>query len=154
MEFGMNDHRLILKTLPEKPARSRLAPFKKLIMGLLARRRTYREIARILAEKCGMKVSISTLHDFVRLRLGPKGKALSIRAAEQNRNPDSKIATVLVAGKERAQKTHPRAEEVLRRIAELKQRPVSDAKPADVFHYDPGKPLVLSTDKKSKDTEN
>lgn len=79
----MNDHRLILKTLPEKPARSRLAPFKKLIMGLLARRRTYREIARIIAEKCGMKVSISTLHDFVRLRLGPKGKALSIRAAEQ-----------------------------------------------------------------------
>src|SRR4029450_2202812 len=64
----MDNFEEILNSLPEKPARSRLEPYGRLINELLRRSRTYREIARILAEKCQIKVSISTIHDFVRLR--------------------------------------------------------------------------------------
>jgi hypothetical protein len=42
----------LLDSLPEKPPRSRLEPYSELIVELRRRGRTYREIARILAEKC------------------------------------------------------------------------------------------------------
>src|SRR5271170_6326853 len=58
----------ILDALPEKPPRSRLEPYSALIDELRRRRRTYREIVSILAEKCDLQVSISTIHDFVRAK--------------------------------------------------------------------------------------
>src|ERR1017187_5089462 len=42
----------LLDSLPEKPPRSRLEPYSELIVELRRRGRTYREMARILAEKC------------------------------------------------------------------------------------------------------
>src|SRR5213596_3531083 len=70
----------ILDNLPEKPSRSRLEPYGRLIDELLRRRWTYRRIARILAEKCQLKVSCSTIHDFVRRRSRSK-RNLSKRRA-------------------------------------------------------------------------
>jgi hypothetical protein len=58
-----NSFRDILATLPEKRPRSRLAPYRRLIAGLRRRGRTYREIVEILAEKCNLRVSVSTLLD-------------------------------------------------------------------------------------------
>ncbi len=58
----------ILESLPQRPSRSRLAPYRELIHELRRRRRPYREIVQVLAEKCQCLVSISTLHDFVRTR--------------------------------------------------------------------------------------
>ena len=60
--------RAILDALPEKPPRSRLEPYSELIDELRKRRRTYREIVSVLAEKCDLRVSISTIHDFVRAK--------------------------------------------------------------------------------------
>ena len=60
--------RAILDALPEKPPRSRLEPYSELIDELRRRRRTYREIVDVLAEKCNLRASISTLHDFVRAK--------------------------------------------------------------------------------------
>jgi hypothetical protein len=57
----------IIDSLPEKRSRSRLEPYGKLIDELLRRGWTYRGIAGILAKKFQLKVSISTIHDFVRL---------------------------------------------------------------------------------------
>ncbi len=62
----------ILDSLPEKRSRSRLEPYDKLIDELLRRGWTYRGIAGIPAEKCHLKVSISTIHDFVRRSLAIK----------------------------------------------------------------------------------
>ena len=56
----------ILDSLDEKTPRSRLAPYRDFIAKLRRRKYTYREIRRILREKCQVQVSISTLHDFVR----------------------------------------------------------------------------------------
>src|ERR1022692_2268961 len=58
----------ILDSLPEKPPRSRLEPYRELIDELRRRGRTFREIAHILAEKCHVETAASTIHDFVRVR--------------------------------------------------------------------------------------
>jgi len=62
----------ILDNLDEKTPRSRLAPYRDLIIELRRRKRTYREILQILREKCQVQVSISTLHNFLQAQRKPK----------------------------------------------------------------------------------
>jgi hypothetical protein len=75
----------ILDRLPEKPPRSRLEPYRHLIDELLRRGRTYRDVASILAEKCQVRVSVSTIHDFVRVR--GQTPMFTIRKHCKNRHP-------------------------------------------------------------------
>ena len=58
----------ILNDLSEKPPRSRLTSYADVIDELRQRGWTYRGIVGVLAEKCGVKVSVSNLHHFVRRR--------------------------------------------------------------------------------------
>jgi hypothetical protein len=68
-EVFMDRHlKQLLRTLPEKPPRSRLEPYREFIEELRRLKRTYRDIAAILAEKCNLQVSASGIHDFVRAR--------------------------------------------------------------------------------------
>jgi hypothetical protein len=152
--YDMQNPERIFRELPERPARSRLEPYKKLIRGLLGRHRSYREIVRILAGECGVKVSVSTLHDFARLRLKTQRKPASIRASRSKSEFLTANATLRVAEKGGMQSSgeHRPLEAVFTRIAELKQRPASGATADVVFHYDPSKPLVLSTVKEPKET--
>ena len=48
----------ILDSLDEKTPRSRLAPYRDFIAKLRRRKYTYREIRRILREKCQVQVSM------------------------------------------------------------------------------------------------
>jgi IS30 family transposase len=133
----------IINGLPEKPARSRLAPYGDLIKGLLNRGRTYREIARILIEKCGVQISFSTIHHFVHNRSRSKSKPGKSQPRELEkktlaptvRNEDNDIAS--------PKKGKPVNDEVYRRIAALKQRPAPPENSSKVFHYDPDEPLRL-----------
>jgi IS30 family transposase len=134
----------ILDALPEKPPRSRLEPYSELIDELRRRRRTYREIVSILAEKCDLQVSISTIHDFVRAKskeAREAGKLLrtSVPSADLHR-PDSKPPR----RSPQLNQGNPTAEEVQRRIAAIKQRPVPPTtSPSDGFQYNPDEPLRL-----------
>ena len=56
----------ILNNLPDKPPRSRLAPYAELIDELFQRGWTYRGVAVAIEEKCGVRVSPSNLHHFVK----------------------------------------------------------------------------------------
>ena len=62
MDKNLDD---ILKTLPVKPPRSRLTAYAGFIDELRQRGWTYRGIVEVLAEKCGVKVSVSNLHHFL-----------------------------------------------------------------------------------------
>src|SRR5919109_3002403 len=64
--------RNIVADLPEKLSRSRLEPYRELIVELRRLRRTYREIAQILGEKCQLHVSAAAVHNFVRLHVRRK----------------------------------------------------------------------------------
>ena len=58
----------ILAELPEKPPRSRLDPYLELIQELRMRKWTFKQIADLLAEKVGVRVTGSAVHDFLRRR--------------------------------------------------------------------------------------
>ena len=123
----------ILDSLPEKPSRSRLQPYGRLIEELLRRRRTYREIARILAEKCQIQVSSSTIHDFVRRRSRSKRNPSERRAS----GPTEAMRvspTARAEGKTRAsveeQEVRP-VDGVHQRIIALKERPVKEIRIVD-----------------------
>ena len=56
----------LLKDLPERPIRSGLEPYRELILELRRRSFSYRQIAKLLVERCGFEISHSAIHDFVR----------------------------------------------------------------------------------------
>ena len=139
-----NAFKAILDSLPPKPARSRLEPYSKLILELHRRGRTYREIVRILAEQCGFPTSRSTVNDFVHARVR------NYRKPRRQSQPTTRLDAVVVPGK-RLFESDPETNEIQRRIAELKQRPLREEAVPQMFHYDPDKPLsLLPTPKKSK----
>jgi hypothetical protein len=138
-----SEFRNILESLPEKPPRSRLEPYGELIDGLRRRGRTYRDVVEILAEKCQLQVSISTLHDFLRAR------------SRRNRNSARRIAADAMIAKpippraadeESVQK--PSGDEVRQRIAAFKARKPVTTPSRDDFHFDPDEPLRLITREK------
>ena len=133
-----SEFRNILESLPEKPPRSRLEPYGELIDGLRRRGRTFRDIVEILAEKYQLRVSISTLHDFLRAR------------SRRNRNSarriaaDAMIATPIApkaAAGESVEK--PGEDEIRRRIVAFKARKPVTTPSRDDFHFDPTEPLRL-----------
>jgi hypothetical protein len=126
----------ILAELPIKPPRSRLEPYCEFIEELRKRGRTYRDIAEILAEKCGVQVTGSGVHDFVRTRTRAKDKPAG-------RGTKSKPRPV---GNPVAAETSPASassEEVQRKIAALKARNTASEPDPPGFEYDPDEPLRL-----------
>ena len=129
--------REIIESLPVKRSRSRPEPYRQLIAELRRLRRTYREIAQVLGEKCQLQVSAAAVHNFVRLHLRRKRNAVP-------RQPSRFIATPPVATTVMSQRPsnegsrkmeRPPAvsdEEVRRRIQDLKRRsvPATDTVPA------------------------
>jgi IS30 family transposase len=129
----------ILNTLPEKPPRSRLEPYRDLIDELRRRGWTYQDIVGILAEKCQLTVSVSTLHDYVRLRsLGKKTPTMRIGANETRAG--GVTPKVALPGSDTAVVDD---EEVRRRITALKARKTAAAPPLDRIDFDPTQPLRL-----------
>lgn len=127
----------ILDSLPEKPPRSRLERYSKLIDELRRRGRTYRDIAGILAEKCQLQVSVSTVHDFVRVRS---------HIAKHQRIATPRISSDDVGRSPRmnlAKGKAPPIDEVQRRIAALKLRRAPAKASPKQFQYDPSEPLHL-----------
>ena len=130
------DLKKILAELPIKPPRSRLEPYREFIEELRSRGRTYRDIAGILAEKCGLQVTASGVHDFVRTRARAKDRSAG-RGAKSNPLPVSKPV---------AAETSPASasrDEGQRRIAALKARNTTTEPGPPAFEYDPDQPLRL-----------
>lgn len=129
----------ILNNLDDKEPRSRLAPYRALILELRRRNRTYREILQILADHCQIQVSISTLHDFMRVQRRIDTQLKKRRSREQ-------ISLALDEKPQRPvcrNEDIPAIEEVQQRIAALKLRAASTKTSARRFSYDPSQPLHL-----------
>jgi hypothetical protein len=141
----MDKFQEIVNDLPEKRARSRLDPYADLIRDLINRGWTYREVARILREKCGVQTSFSTLHYFVRTRFRSKSKKAKIplqildKSAEVSAVRNGERLSAILGNDTTVN------DAVYRRIAALKQRQQSSEKSSKQFHYDPEEPLHISS---------
>ena len=139
----------ILDSLPEKPPRSRLEPYRQLIAELRQRGRTFREIAHILAEKCHVETAASTIHDFVRVRSRrAQGSATRSSKGTTKSTPVSSPQALETATP--AAETGAALDEVRRRISALKVRKSVSKLMQEGFQFDPSEPLRLH--KSSKKT--
>jgi hypothetical protein len=135
--------RNILDDLPEPMPRSCLDPLRELIEELHRRGRTYREIARILAERCEVRVSASTVYRFLdnRSRIKPQSRTYpsahvpKMKKLSQPADTEQKIAV--------NSETGATSDEIQKRIAALKHRPMLAQTKSRLFDYDPDEPLHL-----------
>lgn len=139
----------ILKNLPAKKPRSRLEPYRELIREMRRRSRSYREIIQVLHKQCGVKVSVSTLHDFVRLRSRSKPIPSAHSGAKQITN-QSKTSVGhsknigLTISTLRGRKEY---EDHAKTNKALQETRIKAPTKRTLFHYDPNEPLRL-TDKR------
>jgi hypothetical protein len=134
----------ILESLPQKPPRSRMDPYRELIDELRRVGRTYREISAILAEKCELRVTASAVHDFVRRRR--KGD----RRAERS---ERKLPTANRPARGKAARGGTFEMSIVeQRIAALKQKG-AEPRPLNVgFAFDADEPLrLMQSDEKPRD---
>jgi hypothetical protein len=123
----------LLQDLPERAIRSGLEPYRELILELRRRSFSYRQIAKVLVERCGFEISHSAIHDFIRKH----GAAPpSVKHSGSEEPPAASVP-----------RTDPQrrgADPAIReRIEALKrQKPASEVEEAG-FRFDPAKPLHL-----------
>ncbi len=85
----MNEDLLrIADSVPEDGPRSRLEPYREVILRWRRQGRSYRRICQLLGDKFGLKVGRTALHEFVRRRSRPR------KAAPE---PEIDKATILAA---------------------------------------------------------
>jgi hypothetical protein len=125
MDDKWND---VLSSLPPKRPRSRLEPYWELIEEMRRRGWTYREITRVLAEKCQVRVSASNLHHFVRRRPETVKVGAPFPAADDSSSKQSEPQS---------------RSDVSRRIAEVKQQRAVESPRHEAFDFDPREPLRL-----------
>lgn len=132
-----NRFKTILQDLPpKKRQRSKLEPYAELIEQLRRRGHTYREISRILAEKCGLTAVSSTLVRFVAARAKKKQKLLKHRQILNSRGKAQESIEVNTPAA-------VSANDLWQRIEALKQRSPESVQPSRQFEYDPDQPLQL-----------
>ena len=133
----------ILDSLPPKLPRSKLEPYAELIQELRKRGRSYREIASILADRCGVTAGTHTVYNFVRVRAQAQRKAKPARAGAER---SSQIPAPSIPVETAATPPAVGNDEVWQRIQALKQRTTPRDVEEKEFTYDANEPLRLISD--------
>ena len=144
----------ILNSLPTKDPRSRLEPYGELITEMRKRGRSYREIAHILKQSCGLKVGASTVNDFVLARSKSKAKrSVSIlRATSTKKNLEGLRGTYKDTEATKSTARPPKAlEGIAKTMKELKDRQLKTHAKKLLFDYNPDEPLRLQRNQRTKE---
>ena len=133
-----------LDNLPADEPRSRLEPFREVILRWRRQGRSYRRIQTLLADHCSLQVSTSMLFKFVESRSRPRKRATEIEyqpAALSLLDPTTAGQT---AGTGRHNKLS-RAELARQRalLEALRDKPVVVPEVRKRFTYDPEEPLII-----------
>ena len=118
----------LLDSIPLKPPRSKLETHRELIRQLRRKGCTYRDIVRILHERVGLDVAVSTIHSFIKVRAKHR-KQLQYELPALG--PQSPVTA----------RTNP--EDLASRIAALKAKPVEQKAKPKHFHFEESEPLKL-----------
>jgi hypothetical protein len=143
----------ILNNLPARPPRSRLEPYRELILEMRKRGRSYREITHVLRHSCNLRVGTSTVNDFVlacskstKKRTSPAATELVVIGKDKKRL----IGTYKTKKDMEGIVSTPKAlEDVTRKIKEVKDQPPQTRKKKLLFEYNPDEPLRLQRNQKT-----
>jgi hypothetical protein len=117
----------LLDSIPQKSPRSKLETHRELIRQLRRKGCTYRDIVRILRERVGLDVAVSTIHSFIKVRAKHRKQVqyeLPPIGSESNPVPVN-------------------LDDVASRIAALKAKPVEQKPNPKHFHFEESEPLKL-----------
>ena len=123
----------LLQDLPERANRSGLDPYRELVLELRQRSFSYRQIAKLLVERCGFEISHSAIHDFVRKQSAPPPPVKLVGSEEPpgafapHSNPEPRGADPSIR----------------ERIEALKRQKPAPQVEETGFRFDPAKPLHL-----------
>jgi hypothetical protein len=117
----------LLETIPQKPPRSKLEAHRELIRQLRRKGCTYRDIVRILRERVGIDVAVSTIHSFVKVRAKHRKQ---VQYELPPLEPESSLIRVS-------------PDDVASRIAALKTKPIERKAKPKHFHFEENEPLKL-----------
>jgi IS30 family transposase len=138
----------ILEALPPKTMRSKLEPLRQLILELRERDRSYREIARVLAEHCQVQVSPSTIHDFVMVRT--RQEPLKSAVVAGKKEPSGYTPNIMDSDPQK--QIESRRSEASQRLTALKQRKISEPvlKPAFIYREDEPLKLIVRSEQTNR----
>ena len=125
----------IFDDVPADEPRSRLEPYRELILRMRRQGRTYHRIRKLLADKCGVTVAYATLYEFIQTRSRPR--KTEGEPQPQTATPDQPAARTYT-------KLSPdEAADQRAVIKALRNKPaVVPTEDRPVFVYDPDKPLT------------
>ena len=117
----------LLDSIPQKPPRSKLETHRELIRQLRRKGCTYRDVVRILHERVGLDVAVSTIHSFIKVR------------AKHRKQVHYELPPLDPASN--TNRLGP--DEVGARVAALRAKPVEQTAKPKHFHFEESEPLKL-----------
>jgi hypothetical protein len=133
---------------PEDTPRSRLEPYRELILRWRRQGRSYRRICSLLHDSFALKISYLALYEFVQRRSRPRNPQPELEAEQLPVMPAAQIQPSSIP--DQAPRTFPKLspEEAARRrdlLQSLRNKPALAPTPPvlEEFHYDPDKPLMI-----------
>jgi hypothetical protein len=138
----------IYDNTPEDKPRSRLEPYRELIMRWRRQGRTYRRICELLRERFGTNIGKTALHKFVRRRLRPRGVQPELELQPVTGAPEPEQDDELAAMGRYTKLSPDQLAKQRALIQNLRNnRPVVVREVRKRFVYDPGEPLILEKHK-------
>ncbi len=132
------DFQRIIDGLPEDEPRSRLEPYREIILRWRRQGRSYRRICTLLAAKFELKVGRTALHEFVQRRSRPRMMSLE-PAIDQPKTPTAEPEATTRQDKKLT------AEERVAQVAFIRSlnRPTSEEQPKPGWDFDLDKPRTI-----------
>jgi hypothetical protein len=118
----------LLDSIAQKSPRSKLETHRELIRQLRRKGCTYRDIVRILRERVGLDVAVSTIHSFIKVRAKHQKQVQYELPPPESQSPVT---------------ARMNPEDVASRIATLKAKPVEQRTKPKHFHFEESEPLKL-----------
>jgi hypothetical protein len=135
----------IFDRIPAEPPRSRLEPYRELILLWRRQGRPYRKICRLLNEECKVKVSYGTLYEFVERRSRPRKTGVKSEREVAGTNLTDGPSWSGGPVEEKRRKLSPEEIQAQREyVRSLARKPAetSVGNTQELFVYDPSQPLT------------
>ena len=139
----------ILDSLPVKPPAAELAPYRELICEMRRRGWSCREIAQVLAEKCGVHTTLIAVYDVGRKPARAKPRRKAPAPEQPPREPAPNFRIQLKTRVQEPRVPTPRVQEP--RVQEPKEEAagiISESKP--IFVYNENEPLRFMQNSKTE----
>jgi hypothetical protein len=128
----------IFDSAPEDEPKSRLEPYRELVLRWRRQGRSYRRICQLLRDKCGVDITYLPLYEFVQRRSRPR-KPKPEPEVEQPQIPASEPESVVRQGKKLTAEERAAQVEFIRSL----NQPTSEEQPKLCWDFDVDKPRTI-----------